>query len=413
MLWKRMLAYITGSVNEDLLRRIEYLLEENRVLRNQIQKRILLTDHERRTLAEKAIALGKLMADTVTIVSPQTILKWRRRLVAQKFDGSRFRKRLGRPPIEAQLEELVVRLARENPAWGYDRIAGAVHNLGHRISDQTVGNILQRYGVGASPERRRNTTWARFIRQHQDVLWATDFFTTEIWTRWGLTTYYVLFFIHVQSRRIVLGGIRQNPNEEWMKQTARNVTSSDGPLVGARYLIHDRDAKYTQAFDQILQAAGTAAVKLPPQSPNLNAFAERFVKSIKIECLEQFVLFGENSLRHVTLEYLAHYHSERNHQGIENVIPFPDRRLEAQQGTILKAERLGGLLNFYHRRAARRGSSRGSAIRQLHCDHVDSCLVTPALRSLTISPDRDDVLCHINRARHPGTAGRILSTKVR
>ena len=190
-------------------------------------------------------------------------------------------------------------------------------------------------------ERRRNTTWASFIRQHRDVLWATDFFTTEIGTRWGLATYYVLFFIHVRSRRIVLGEMSQNPNEGWMKQTARNVTSSDGPLVGARYLIHDRDAKYTQSFDQILKAAGTAVIRLPPQSPNLNAFAERFVKTIKTECLEQFVLFGEESLRHVIREYLAHYHAERNHQGIKNVIPFPDRRLEAREGRIEKAEWLG------------------------------------------------------------------------
>ena len=238
MPWKRMLAYITGSVNEDLLRRIEYLLEENRVLRNQIDSRILLTDNERGILAEKAIAFGKLMADTVSIVKPETILKWHRRLVAKKFDGSRFRKRHGRPPIKAEIEDLVIRLARDNPAWGYDRIAGAIHNLGHHISDQTVGNILQRNGLGSSPERRRNTTWSDFIRRHREVLWATDFFTTEIWTRWGLTTYYVLFFIHVRTRRIVLGGMSQNPNEEWMKQTARNVTGWEGELGGAHYLIH-------------------------------------------------------------------------------------------------------------------------------------------------------------------------------
>jgi hypothetical protein len=183
-----MLAYITGSVNEDLLRRIEYLLEENRVLRNQIDSRILLTNNERCALAMKAVALGKLMADTVTIVKPETILKWHRRLVAKKFDGSRFRQQHGRPPIKTDIEDLVIRLARDNPAWGYDRIAGAIHNLGHNISDQTVGNILQRHGLGSSPERRRNTMWASFIRQHRDVLWATDFFTTEIWTRWGLTT---------------------------------------------------------------------------------------------------------------------------------------------------------------------------------------------------------------------------------
>ena len=234
MPWKRMLAYITGSLNEDLLRRIEYLLEENRVLRNQIDCRILLTDPERCTLAEKAVALGRLMADTVTIVKPETILKWHRRLVAKKFDGSRFRKRQGRPRTKTEIEDLVIRLARDNPAWGYDRIAGAIHNLGHHISDQTVGNILQRNGLGSSPERRRNTTWSEFIRRHRDVLWATDFFTTEIWTRWGLTTYYVLFFIHVQTRRIVLGGMSQNPNEEWMKQIARNLTGSSRDMVMQR-----------------------------------------------------------------------------------------------------------------------------------------------------------------------------------
>src|ERR1039457_6094125 len=270
MPWKRMLAYITGSVNEDLLRRIEYLFEENRVLRNQIDSRILLTDNERGILAEKAIALGNLMADTVSIVKPETILKWHRRLVAKKFDGSRFRKRHGRPPIVADIEDLVIRLARDNPAWGYGRIAGAIHNLGHHISDQTVGNILLRHGIGSSPERRRNTTWASFIRQHQDVLWATDFFTTEIWTRWGLTTYYVLFFIHVRSRRIVLGGIGENPNESRMKQGARKGTSSGGPCVGARNLIHGRAPKYARSFAQILRAAGTAVLRLPPQSPNLN-----------------------------------------------------------------------------------------------------------------------------------------------
>jgi putative transposase len=352
MPWKRMLAYITGTVNEDLLRRIEYLLEENRVLRNQIDCRILLTDNERGILAEKAIALGKLMADTVTIVKPETILKWHRRLVAKKFDGSRFRNRHGRPPTKTEIEDLVIRLARDNPAWGYDRIAGAIHNLGHHISDQTVGNILQRNSLGSSPERRRNTTWSDFIRRHREVLWATDFFTTEIWTSCGLTTYYVLFFIHVRTRRIVLGGMSQNPNEEWMKQIARNVTGWEGELVGARYLIHDRDSKYTQSFDQILNTASIAVVKLPPHSPNLNAFAERFVKTIKTECVEQFVLFGESALQHVIREYLAHYHAERNHQGIDNAIPFPDLRLEAREGTIVKAERLGGLLNFYHRQAA-------------------------------------------------------------
>ena len=158
MPWKRMLAYVTGEIEKSLLQRIECLIEENRVLRKQLGKRILLTDGERSVLAEKAVALGKLMADTVTIVKPETILKWHRKLVAKKFDGSKHRRGLGRPPVTPEIEGLVVRMAKDNPSLGYDRIVGAARNLGHRISDQTVGNILLRHGLGSSPERRRNTT---------------------------------------------------------------------------------------------------------------------------------------------------------------------------------------------------------------------------------------------------------------
>lgn len=352
MPWKRMLAYVTGEIEESLLQRVEYLIEENRVLRKQIDKRILLTDAQRRTLAEKAVLLGKLMADTVTIVKPETILRWHRRLVAKKFDGSKHRKKRGRLSVTPEIEALVLAMARDNPSWGYDRIAGAVRNLGHRISDQTVGNILKRNGIAPSEDRRKNTTWASFIRQHREVLWACDFFTTEIWTKLGLTTYYVLFFIQISTRRVVLGGITESPNERWMMQVARNVSGWGCEMENARYLIHDRDSKYTLSFDAILASVGVDAVKLPPKSPNLNAFAERFVRSIKTECLDRMILFGERSLRHAVSEYLCHYHAERNHQGIGNAVPFPDQRLDAEGTRIEKSERLGGLLSFYHREAA-------------------------------------------------------------
>jgi transposase InsO family protein len=242
-------------------------------------------------------------------------------------------------------------MARDNPCWGYDRIAGALCNLGISISDQTVGNMLKRNGLVPSPERRTGTTWAEFIRRHKDCLWATDFFTTEIWTACGLTTFYVLFFIQLSTRKIVLGGVTQHPRGEWMDQVARNVSGFGGPLATARYLIHDRDDKYAESFDAIMAAAGTQAVRLPPQSPNLNAFAERFVKSVKTECLDRMVIFGEGMLRHLLKEYLAHYHAERNHQGIGNAIPFPDERIDGS-GAVAKSERLGGLLVFYHREAA-------------------------------------------------------------
>src|ERR1022692_3475666 len=167
----------------------------------------------------------------------------------------------------------------------------------------------------------------------------------------GLTTYYVLFFLHPQTRRVILAGITPFPNEAWLKQIARNVTAADGPMANARFLLHDRDAKFSENFDSVFHAAGIEALKLPPQSPNLNAFAERWVRSVKEECLDQLILFGERSLRHVLDEYLAHHQHERNHQGLDNVIPFPSEQSRCRDGTIRKSERLGGLLNFYQRAA--------------------------------------------------------------
>src|SRR6266704_4491494 len=193
--WKTLLACITGSVEEQLLLRNEYVVEENRILRNQIAGRVQLTDAERQTLAAIGKKLGKqALEEVATIVKPATILAWHRKLVAQKFDGSTQRQSPGRPKIDPELEALVVRMAQENRSWGYDRIVGALANLGHTISDQTVGNILKRHGLPPAPERKTTTTWKECIRTHLDVLVATDFFTAEVWTLGGLVTYYVLFF---------------------------------------------------------------------------------------------------------------------------------------------------------------------------------------------------------------------------
>lgn len=194
--WKTILAYITGSVDQELLLRNEYLVAENHLLRKQITGRVRLSDGERKTLAALGKRLGKqALAEVASIVTPDTLFTWHRKLVAQKFDGSQQRKRAGRPTIDTELEALVVRLAQENRSWGYDRIAGALQHLGYTISDQTVGNILKRHGLPPAPERQKTTTWKEFIRVHLDVLVATDFFTTEVWTTCGLVTYYILFFI--------------------------------------------------------------------------------------------------------------------------------------------------------------------------------------------------------------------------
>ena len=183
----------------------------------------------------------------------------------------------GRPRLSAVVEELVVRFARQNSGWGYDRIVGALANLGHHVSVQTVGNILRRHDIAPAPKRSQTTTWNEFIRRHMDVLAGTDFFTVEVLTWRGLVTYYVLFFIHLESRRVSIAGITHHPHEYWMQQIARNATLEEwGPLNRCRYVLHDRDTKFCASFRDILAAGGVQPLALPPRSPNLNAFAERW-----------------------------------------------------------------------------------------------------------------------------------------
>jgi putative transposase len=355
MHWKQLLAYMTGSVNQELLLRNEYLVTENRILRHQITGRVRLTDTERKTLTTIGKKLGKrALKEVASLVTPDTILAWHRRLVAQKFDGSGQRKPVGRPKVDQKLEDLVVRLAQENRSWGYDRIAGALAQLGYTISDQTVGNILKRHGIGPVPQRKTTTTWHEFIRTHMDVLVATDFFTTEVWTWSGLVTYYVLFFIQISTREIHVAGVTPHPHEHWMMQVARNVTMADWGVLGpGQYLIHDRDTKFCSAFQATVEVAGVKPEVLPARSPNLNAYAERWVRSVKEECLSRLILFGEGALRHALKEYVNHYHHERPHQGQGNVLLFPAPSQRSQgEGPIRCRERLGGLLKYYDRAAA-------------------------------------------------------------
>ena len=354
--WARILAYITGTVDQELLLRNEYLLAENRILKAQLKTPLRLTDAERMTLAEIAYRLGrKALEDVANAVKPDTLLGWYRRLIARKFDGSQSRRYPGRPRIDDEIEQLVVRMAKENSDWGYDRIVGAMANLGYRLSDQTVGNILQRHGIPPAPERKRTTTWTDFIRAHMSVLAGTDFFSVEVLTLRGLVTYYVLFFIRLESRRVEVAGITPHPNEAWMKQIARNVTMDEwGFLEGCRYLIHDRDTKFTDSFRAIIKSSDVEPLKLPARSPNLNAYAERWVRSVKEEALSKLILLGEASLRRVLREYLVHFHQARNHQGKGNVLLFPSNCQSAPspERSVHCRERLGGLLNYYHREAA-------------------------------------------------------------
>ena len=350
----RLLAYVTGLVNQELLLQNEYLAAENRILRSHLPLRLRLSDPERETLAETGKRLGRrALAQVACVAKPDTILRWYRKLIVEKFDGSKHRSYVGRPRISPEVEALIVRLARENGSWGYDRIAGALKSLDHEVSDQTVGNVLRRHGIEPAPKRGQSTSWSEFIRAHMEVLAGMDFFTVEVLTWTGLATYYVVFLIHLESRRITIAGMTRHPTETWMEQMARNVTdASTGCLGDIRYVLHDRDTKFCTSFESILTGAGVKPVKLPARSPNLNAFAERWVRSAKEECLSKLILFGEASLKRALAEFVEHFHTERPHQGKGNVLLFPTEGLQQTAAAqIVRRHRLGGSLRYYCRAA--------------------------------------------------------------
>lgn len=311
-----------------------------------------LNDDQRRRLAAKAKGLGrKLLAEVATIVTPETLLAWHRRLIAQKDDGSGNRAP-GRPRTAGEIEALVVRMAEENRDWGYRRIQGALSNLGHNLARSTIAAILQRHGMEPAPERTRKTTWKEFLCRHWELIVAADFFTVEVWTPRGLQRFIVPFFIELSTRKVEIAGIAA-ANGLWMSQIGRNLTDAvDGILKGKRYLIHDRDPLFTTEFLKMLAETGVKSVKLPPRSPNLNAYAERFVRSIKESCLDRMIFFGESSLRKGIREFVLHYHGERNHQGIGNQLIMPDKSQAGHRGEVLRRERLGGMLSYYYRAAA-------------------------------------------------------------
>jgi hypothetical protein len=353
--WNLLLVSLAGWINRRQQNVIEYLRTENQVLKEKLgKKRILLDDHQRRRLAVKGKILGRKMLEEVgALVTPDTILRWHRQLIASKWDYTHRRQKPGRPAVSPELVKLALRMARENPTWGYDRIQGALANLGHKISDTTVGNVLKAHGLEPAPDRKRQSAWKTFLKAHWEVLAAIDFTTIEAWTKDGLTTFYLLFVMELATRRVHLAGCTQHPHDFWMRQVARNLSdATEGFLRGKKYLLMDRDTKFSAPFWAILQPSGVEAVRLPPRSPNLSPHLERFMRSVKEECLNRMIFIGEMSLRNALREFLVHFHSERNHQGLDNRLIEPREEVGQPTGQIQCRERLGGLLQYYYRQAA-------------------------------------------------------------
>ena len=347
------LHVFSGWVNRQQQAVIEYLLEENRVLRAAHgPRRLRLTDDQRRRLAVKGKVLGRRrLTDVAGIVTPDTILRWYRRLVANKYDGSKTRLP-GRPRTKPDLAALVVRMANENPSWGYTRIRGGLQSLGHDVARNTIKAILKNHGIEPAPERGTKTPWKTFLAAHWDGLAAADFFSVEVLTVRGLVRFVVFFVMKLKTRTVEIAGITCQPDEAWMTQVARNLTDArDGFLRSMRYVILDRDPLYTAAFRRLLRDSGAKPLLLPARSPNLNAFAERFVESVKSECLRRIVPLGEGHLRTAVRAFVHHYHEERPHQGLGNERIAPKTTLIGT-GPVRCRERLGGVLKFYYREAA-------------------------------------------------------------
>ena len=353
--WQLLFAILSGWIHSRQQQIIEFQNDQLiSLMKSQGKKRILLTDDQRRLLAVKGKALGrKTLRELTTIVTPDTILRWHRELVARKWDHSEKRKSVGRPRIRQVIVDLILRFAKENPTWGYDRIQGALANVGYHISDTTVGNILKAHGIEPAPDRKRQTTWKTFLKAHWDVLAAIDFTTVEVWTKGGLVTFYLLFVMELKTRRVHFAGCTPHPNEAWMQQIARNLTDPfDGFLLGKRYVLMDRDGKFCPAFRNLLKDEGAKPLLLPPRSPDLNAYVERFMRSLKSESLDRLIFFGAKSLRRAVVSYLRHYHAERNHQGLENKLIHPYDEVGRVVGNVECRERLGGMLRYYYRNAA-------------------------------------------------------------
>lgn len=349
-----LLAFLVHMTQSVLLRQIAYLKAENQVLRSRLPKAVQTTPAERSLLVRLGSPLGSAIQELLGICHYKTFLRW----VREERDGANVKKpkrKPGRPPVTDDVTEIILRLAREN-GWGYARIQGELKKLGITVAINTIKKILIRNGFHPSPWRTKGD-WATFMKRHMDTLWACDFFTKDVWTVGGKVTFYVLFFIHVGTRRVRVAGMTCNPTGPWTEQQARNLAmdlAERGEKV--TYLIKDGDTKFTESFDDVFKSEGIKVKRLPFSSPNLNAHAERFVQAIKHECLNHFVAFGERHLEFLLREYEDHYNTVRPHQGIGNcpigIVPLPVASGPPRPDEIRSNSLLGGLLRHYERRAA-------------------------------------------------------------
>jgi putative transposase len=347
-----LLMLIAKATEKELVKMVEYLKTENHILRNKLPKRIDVTPAERDKLVKVGKRLGVKIKELITIVNPRTFMRW--------VNGEELKRKPckpGRPRKPEEIRDLIVQMAKDT-GWGYRRIYGELKKLRIKVSRATIARILQEHGFDPGPKRGEGT-WNEFVKRHIKTLWATDFFTKTVWTIRGPVTFYVLFFIHVHTRRVHITGMTPNPDGIWMAQQARNLSMFFDEQGEAKptHIIRDRDSKFTAQFCAILETDGIEFRPIPSRSPNMNPHSETWVQRTKRECLDWFIVFGERHLRYILESWLDYYNNYRPHQGLGNVpigVPPPDIEPvdHFHLEDIVCHESLGGLLKHYERKAA-------------------------------------------------------------
>ena len=348
------LRVLAQATEWELVRHVQFLKNENRILRDRLPEHIVTTAGERARLLKYGRPVGPAINQLITIVVPGTFHRWVREAKGQKRKKAN---KLGRPKKSIDLKKLILKIARDT-GWGYTRVLGELRKLTkQKISRKTVANIMREAGLEPGPKRGEKT-WDEFVKIHAHSLWQADFFTKRTLTLRGLRYLYVLVFLNVATRKVFVTKATEHPNTQWITERAAEfVEHARENKLAVDLVFHDADRKFSKSFRDSLQRRGLRPRKLRPRSPNLNAYVERWIQSIQVECLDHFIVLGAAHLNHLVEEFVAHYHEERPHQGLDNKLivpgkPPPDNESIPSLRDIACRERLGGLLRHYERRAA-------------------------------------------------------------
>jgi putative transposase len=353
-IFQPLLFMLARCTRHELIRHIQFLKAENEVLRKRLDKRhVVLKPEEKKQLLELGMAIGPALEHLISIVCYPTFRRW----VQQLRNQTPVKKR-GRPATPEQTRELIIKIARET-GWGYTRILGELHKRGiYSCSRQTVVNILKANGLEPGP-RRGPGTWDEFVKIHAQTLWQCDFFSKRVLSRVGFPQVFAMVFLNVATRRVWISPSTRHPTPAWVEQQGRAFLeqTGKGPAPSVQIVTRDNDVIYGQAFDPVFAEQGVTVKKLAYRAPNTNAYVERFIQSLQVECLDHFLVFGEKHLDYLVREYVEHYHQERPHQGLWNLrigerAPPDSGDQTLRVGEVQCRMRLGGLLKHYDREAA-------------------------------------------------------------